>query len=136
MVIRGILPPVTRPWFLLRYENVRETIKKLCAPEIGEKIKPIWGFNGEYELNSVWRDCGVDKMWISFGMVESPHYPHHPLNFDFLGRENRERELLEVLFNLRGAANQSDEGGDFQRRKIFAMICKGVNMAFWNTIHT
>ncbi|KAF9652136.1 FAD/NAD(P)-binding domain-containing protein [Thelephora ganbajun] len=56
------------------YENVRESITKLCAPEISEKIKPIWGLDGEYELNSVWRDCGVDKMWIAFGNIGASRY--------------------------------------------------------------
>ena len=59
-----------RPRVFLRYENVRETVKKLCAPEICEKIKPVWGLDEEYELNSVWRDCGIDKMWILFGTIK------------------------------------------------------------------
>ena len=70
---------------LHRYKNVQESIKKLCAPEISEKIKPVWGLDGEYELNSVWRDCGVDKMWILFGMIEIPPNQDHTLNFDLLG---------------------------------------------------
>jgi len=95
----------------LRYENVRETVKELCAPEIGEKIKPIWDFDEEYELNSVWRNCGVDKMWILFGMLELPYHPRHPLNFDFLiPLGNRKRGYIEVPFEARSTPNQSHEG--------------------------
>lgn len=35
-------------------------------------------------MNSVWRDCGVDKMWISFGMSKFQYHSDHPLNFCFL----------------------------------------------------
>ena len=75
MVIRYALFPVIRPWLFPRYENARETVKKLCAPEISQKIKPVWGLDGEHEFNSVWRDCGVDRMWIAFGMFEFPRSP-------------------------------------------------------------
>jgi len=56
------------------YEKIRETVKKLCAPEICEKLKPVWGLDEEYELNSVWRDCGIDKMWILFGNIAASRY--------------------------------------------------------------
>ena len=117
------------PWLFLRYENVRETVKKLCAPEIGEKIKPIWDFDREHELNSVWRDCGVDKMWILFGMVELPCYSRHPLNFNSMKPcGNRKRGYIEVPFKLRSASNQSHDGRDFQRGKILAVVYKGVGL--------
>ena len=66
---------MTKPLLSLRYENVRETVKKLCTPEIGEKLKPVWGLDEEYEVNSVWRDCGIDKMWILFGTLEFSRHP-------------------------------------------------------------
>ena len=70
VIIQHTLASVTQPWPFLRYENARETVKKLCAPEISEKIKPVWGLDEEHELNSVWRDCGIERMWIAFGMFE------------------------------------------------------------------
>ena len=98
-------------WLFLRYENAREAVKNLCVPEIGQKIKPIWDLDEEYELNSVWRDCGVDKMWILFGMVGFPCHPRHPLNFAFLKLlGNRKRGYIEVPFKARSAPNQSHEG--------------------------
>ena len=118
-----------RPRLFLRYHNARETVKKLCAPEIGEKIKPIWDFDGEYELNSVWRDCGVDRMWILFGMVELPYYPRHPLNFDIMKpRGNRKRGYIEVPFKARGASSQSYERRYLQWEKILAMIYNRVGL--------
>ena len=116
-------------WLSFRYENARETVKKLCSSEISEKIKPVWGFDEEHEFNSVWRDCGVDKMWILFGMVGFPHYPHNPLNFKCLeSREYREHICIEIPFKLCSAPNQSHEGRNIQRRKILAVIYERLGL--------
>jgi len=111
------------------YENVRETITKLCAPEINENIKPIWGLDEEFELNSVWRDCGVDKMWILFGMVEFLRSPYRPLNFHPLrSLENRKHSHIEVSFTARGAPDQSQEGRNLQWREILVIIYQRVGL--------
>ena len=56
-----------------RYEGVRDTIGGLCEPEIAAKIKPVWGLDDECEMNSAWRDCGVENLWITLGI-----YLFHP----------------------------------------------------------
>jgi len=53
------------------YGSVRDTICGLCEPEIAERIKPVWGVDDECEMNSAWRDCGVENLWIMFGTVYS-----------------------------------------------------------------
>jgi len=49
------------------YGAVREAICDLCEPEIAAKIKPVWGLDDECEINSAWRDCGVENLWIMLG---------------------------------------------------------------------
>ena len=57
------------------YEGVRDTICGVCEPEIAAKIKPVWGLDDECEMNSVWRDSGVENMWIILGT-----YPSRPVD--------------------------------------------------------
>ena len=45
-------------------EDVRDAICTLCEPEIAARIKPVWGLDDECEMNSAWRDCGVENLWI------------------------------------------------------------------------
>lgn len=40
----------------------------MFEPEIAAKIKPVWGLDDECEMNSVWRDCGVENLWIMLGI--------------------------------------------------------------------
>jgi hypothetical protein len=35
--------------------------------DIKDKIKPIWGLDKDGEIRSVWRDSGVENMWIMMG---------------------------------------------------------------------
>ena len=49
------------------FGGLREPICDLLEPEIAAKVKPIWGLDGECELNSAWRDCGVENLWIMLG---------------------------------------------------------------------
>lgn len=49
------------------YEAVQDAIRGLCEPDIAAKIKPVWGLDDECEINSAWRDCGVENLWIMLG---------------------------------------------------------------------
>ena len=51
------------------YGDVRELVRKLAGPEISEKVDRIWGLNEEGELNSVWRWCGVPRMYFMMGTL-------------------------------------------------------------------
>ena len=53
------------------YEAVRDAICGLCEPEIAARIKPVWGLDDECEINSAWRDCGVENLWIMLGICLS-----------------------------------------------------------------
>ena len=49
------------------FAGALDTVRDLCEPEIAAKIKPVWGVDDECEMNGVWRDCGVENLWITFG---------------------------------------------------------------------
>jgi len=49
------------------YVPIRDTICNLCEPDIAARIKPVWGVDDECEMNSAWRDCGVENLWIMLG---------------------------------------------------------------------
>jgi len=51
------------------YGSPRDSICTLFEPEIATKIKPVWGVDEECEMNSVWRDCGVENLWIMLGNI-------------------------------------------------------------------
>jgi hypothetical protein len=51
------------------FVDVRDPICELCEPDIAEKVGPVWGVDDECEMNSVWRDCGVENLWIVLGIV-------------------------------------------------------------------
>jgi len=61
------------------YEGVRDTISGLCEPEIAAKIKPVWGLDDECEINSAWRDCGVENLWITLGNISVARSSSIPL---------------------------------------------------------
>ena len=49
------------------YGDVRELVRQLAGSEVSEKVNRIWGLNKEGELNSVWRWCGVPRMYFMMG---------------------------------------------------------------------
>lgn len=52
--------------------DARESVRKVCGDEIGDKCKRIWGLNKEGELNGAWRDLGVPRLWYMMGKRSSP----------------------------------------------------------------
>lgn len=46
---------------------MRESIRKICGDEITNQLKELGGIDEEYELNSVYRDCGVENLWFATG---------------------------------------------------------------------
>ncbi|KZT40144.1 FAD/NAD(P)-binding domain-containing protein [Sistotremastrum suecicum HHB10207 ss-3] len=45
----------------------RYAIRQIVEPEVGAKLKPIWGIDGEGEVQSTWRGSGVDRLWVMMG---------------------------------------------------------------------
>lgn len=57
---------------ICRYTNLRESIRKVCGDEITEQLKELAGLDEEYEMNSIYRDCGVENLWFVTGTNCSP----------------------------------------------------------------
>ena len=49
------------------YVPLRDTICSLCEPDIVARLKPVWDVDDECEMNSAWRDTGVENLWIMLG---------------------------------------------------------------------
>jgi hypothetical protein len=46
---------------------MRGIVRQICGDDIADKTREVWGLNEEGELNGVWRDSGVERMWIMMG---------------------------------------------------------------------
>jgi hypothetical protein len=42
-------------------------IRHICGPDVGKKLKKLWGLNSEGEINGAWRDLGVPNLWMMCG---------------------------------------------------------------------
>lgn len=52
---------------MIRYGDTRDTWRKIINPSIADKLKPIWGLDEEGEIQSVWRDSGVEGLYCMMG---------------------------------------------------------------------
>lgn len=46
------------------YTDVKEPLLSILGPDVGSRVKRVWGLDKEGELNGVWRDMGVDGLWV------------------------------------------------------------------------
>ncbi|CAN6640893.1 hypothetical protein TRVA0_018S01530 [Trichomonascus vanleenenianus] len=49
------------------YQNMRSTAAKIFGDALGDKLNDVWGLDGEYELNTVWRASGHPRFWFMGG---------------------------------------------------------------------
>ena len=49
------------------YGDVKELVGSLAGPDVAKDLNRVWGLNNEGELNSVWRWCGVPRMYFMMG---------------------------------------------------------------------
>jgi hypothetical protein len=42
-------------------------MRKILGPEVGARLKPIWGLDPEGEIQGVWRDIGIPRLWCMMG---------------------------------------------------------------------
>ena len=45
----------------------RVPIREILGPEVGARLKPIWGLDPEGEIQGVWRDVGIPRVWCMMG---------------------------------------------------------------------
>ena len=53
--------------FFNRYEDPKAQIRRICGEEVADRCSPIWGLNEEGEINGVWRDLGIPRLWYMTG---------------------------------------------------------------------
>jgi len=53
--------------FATGYGDARGPMRKILGPEVGAQLKPIWGLDAEGEIQGVWRDIGVPRVWCMMG---------------------------------------------------------------------
>jgi len=42
-------------------------MRSIIGPELGARLKPIWGLDSEGEIKGAWRDIGVPRAWCMMG---------------------------------------------------------------------
>ena len=42
-------------------------MRKILGPEVGARLKPIWGLDAEGEIQGAWRDVGIPRVWCMMG---------------------------------------------------------------------
>src|SRR5258708_8006198 len=67
--------------------EARDPMRKILGPEVGARLKPIWGLDEEGEIRGAWRDIGVPHLWCMIGM----------LFFFSLSRERRKARCSNLI---------------------------------------
>lgn len=49
------------------FQNAKEGVRPLLKPAVADKLKPVWSLNEEGELNSVFRNSGVEGLYFAMG---------------------------------------------------------------------
>ena len=47
-------------------------MRSIIGPELGARLKPIWGLDPEGEIKGAWRDIGVPRAWCMMGETSLP----------------------------------------------------------------
>jgi len=42
-------------------------MRRILGPEVGARLKPIWGLDPEGEIRGAWRDVGLPRVWYMMG---------------------------------------------------------------------
>lgn len=56
------------------FTNVKDNVRRILGDKIGDQLSQIWGVDGEGELYSAWRDCGVPRLWLQVGTLMQARY--------------------------------------------------------------
>ena len=81
-------------------------ICRFCEPEIAARIKPVWGLDDECEMNSAWRDCGVENLWITLGTCLSYLFEGRRVLTDLLPGNIATVRSLSIPLALRESPNR------------------------------
>ncbi|KAH7928861.1 FAD/NAD(P)-binding domain-containing protein [Leucogyrophana mollusca] len=53
--------------FATGFGDPRDIVREVCGPEVVQKVKPMWGLDGEGELRGTWRESGCEGLWFGLG---------------------------------------------------------------------
>ncbi|KAH9970112.1 FAD/NAD(P)-binding domain-containing protein [Lactifluus volemus] len=53
--------------FATGYGDARDPLRSILGPEVGARLKPIWGLDHEGEIQGAWRDLGIPRVWCMMG---------------------------------------------------------------------
>jgi lysine/ornithine N-monooxygenase len=56
------------------FSNTIDSVRRTLGDDVASRCKPIWGMDREGELNSAWRNCGVQGLWIMVGTLQHGRY--------------------------------------------------------------
>lgn len=59
------------------FSNTIDSVRATLGDDVAGKFKPIWGMDEEGELNSAWRDTGVENLWLMVGTLQAARYHSH-----------------------------------------------------------
>ncbi|KXN81358.1 putative indole-3-pyruvate monooxygenase YUCCA8 [Leucoagaricus sp. SymC.cos] len=54
--------------------DLRSPIYSICGRDVGNRCKPIWGLDGEGEIQGCWRDLGVPRLWYMTGSFQMARF--------------------------------------------------------------
>lgn len=46
---------------------MKESLTSILGEDVGSRLKRVWGLDPEGELNGVWKDMGMDGLWVMVG---------------------------------------------------------------------
>lgn len=69
MLNDGTLVPLDLVVQATGFENMQQSISRLVGEEIAEKVGPIWGFDQDYQMRSLWRRTAQDHFWVMGGGI-------------------------------------------------------------------
>ncbi|KAG7091575.1 hypothetical protein E1B28_010597 [Marasmius oreades] len=72
--------------FATGFADAADSISPIIGPEHASKLHRIWGLNEEGELHSVWRDSGVEGVWVGIGNLAMCRYWSSVLALEIKGR--------------------------------------------------
>lgn len=78
------------------FSNTIDSVRRTLGEDVASRCKPIWGMDEEGELNSAWRNCGVQGLWIMVGTLQH-------------GRYHSKKVALRIKAMLEGIANEPYE---------------------------
>lgn len=53
--------------FATGYGDARGPMRDILGPELGKKLTPVWGIDGEGEIRTAWKEAGLENLWVMMG---------------------------------------------------------------------